>query len=100
LGLFIAYWGVQLLVKLATGILPRADEVTLDGRVVLFTLGLAFLTAIVFGLAPALQAIKADMQSDLKGSSAATGNQQRNWLRSMLVVGEVAAALVLLIGAS
>jgi putative ABC transport system permease protein len=100
LGLFIAYWGVQLLVKLATGILPRADEVTLDGRVVLFTLGLGLLTAVIFGLAPALQAIKADVQSDLKGSSAATGNQQRNWLRSLLVVGEVAAALVLLIGAS
>jgi putative ABC transport system permease protein len=100
LGLFIAYWGVQLLVKLATGILPRADEVTLDGRVVFFTLGLGLLTAVIFGLAPALQAIKADVQSDLKGSSAATGNQQRNWLRSLLVVGEVAAALVLLIGAS
>jgi putative ABC transport system permease protein len=100
LGLFIAYWGVQALVKLATGILPRANEVTLDGRVVLFTLGLALLTGIIFGLAPALQATKADLQNDLKEGSAAAGNQQRNWLRSLLVVGEVAAALVLLIGAS
>jgi putative ABC transport system permease protein len=100
LGLLIAYWGVQLLVKLATGILPRANEVTLDGRVVLFTFGLALVTAMVFGLAPALQATRADMQNDLKSSSTATGNQQRNWLRGMLVVGEVAAALVLLIGAS
>jgi putative ABC transport system permease protein len=100
LGLFIAYWGVQVLVKLATGILPRANEVTLDGRVVLFTLGLALLTGIVFGLAPALQAAKADLQNDLKEGSAAAGNQQRSWLRSLLVVGEIAAALVLLIGAS
>jgi putative ABC transport system permease protein len=100
LGLFIAYWGVKLLVKLATGILPRANEVTLDGRVVLFTFGLALVTAMVFGLAPALQATRADMQNDLKSSSTATGNQQRNWLRGLLVVGEVAAALVLLIGAS
>ncbi len=100
LGLFIAYWGVQALVKLAAGILPRANEVTLDGRVVLFTIGLALLTGIVFGLAPALQATKADLQKDLKEGSAAAGNQQRGWLRSLLVVGEVAAALVLLIGAS
>lgn len=100
LGLVIAYWGVQALVKLATGILPRANEVTLDGRVVVFTLLLSLLTGIVFGLAPALQATKTDLQNDLKEGSAGAGNQQRNWLRSLLVVGEIAAALVLLVGAS
>lgn len=100
LGLVIAYWGVQVLVKLATGVLPRANEVTLDGRVVAFTVLLSLLTGIVFGLAPALQATKADLQNDLKEGSAAAGNQQRNWLRSLLVVGEIAAALVLLVGAS
>ncbi|HMZ21724.1 MAG TPA: ABC transporter permease, partial [Blastocatellia bacterium] len=100
LGLFIAYWGVQALVKLATGILPRANEVALDGRVALFTVALALLTGIIFGLAPALQSSKADLQNDLKEGSAAAGNQQRSWLRSLLVVGEIAAALVLLIGAS
>jgi putative ABC transport system permease protein len=100
IGLVLAYWGVAALVKLATGILPRANEVTLDGRVAAFTIVLSLLTGIVFGLAPALQASKAELQSDLKEGSAAAGNQQSNLLRSLLVVGEVAAALVLLIGAS
>ncbi|MEP7342879.1 MAG: ABC transporter permease [Acidobacteriota bacterium] len=100
LGLVIAYWGVQALVKIAAGILPRAGEVTLDGRVVVFTVGLSLLTGFIFGLAPALQSSKADLQHDLKEGSAAAGNQQRGWLRSLLVVGEIAAALVLLIGAS
>lgn len=98
-GLMIAYWGVTGLLKLATGILPRANEVTLDGRVMLFTIALSLLTGIVFGLAPALQTSRADLQHDLKEGSAAAGNQ-RTWIRSFLVVGEIAAALVLLVGAS
>lgn len=98
-GLMIAYWGITGLVKLATGILPRANEVSLDGRVVGFTIALSLLTGIVFGLAPALQTSRADLQHDLKEGSAAAGNQ-RTWLRSLLVIGEIAAALILLVGAS
>lgn len=100
LGLLLAYWGIQALVKLAAGILPRAADVTLDVRVMAFTIGLSLLTGLFFGLAPALQATRADLQHDLKEGSAAAGNQHRGWLRSLLVAGEVAAALVLLIGAS
>ena len=98
-GLMIAYWGTTGLVKLATGILPRANEVTLDVRVMVFTITLSLLTGIVFGLAPALQTSRADLQHDLKEGSAAAGNQ-RTWIRSLLVIGEIAAALVLLVGAS
>ncbi len=98
-GLMIAYWGVTGLLKLATGILPRANEVTLNGRVMVFTIALSLLTGIIFGLAPALQTSRADLQHDLKEGSAAAGNQ-RTWIRSLLVVGEIAAALVLLVGAS
>lgn len=100
LGSLLAYWGVQALVKLAAGILPRAADVNLDGRVMAFTIGLSLLTGLFFGLAPALQATKPDLQHDLKEGSAAAGNQHKGWLRSLLVVAEVAAALVLLIGAS
>lgn len=100
LGIVIAYWSVQAFANLAREILPRAGEVTLDSRVVLFTLALSLLTGILFGLAPALQSSKADLQIDLKEGGATAGSQQRSWLRSALVIGEIAAALILLIGAS
>jgi putative ABC transport system permease protein len=99
-GLLFAYLGLNALLKLATGILPRAHEVTLDNRVLIFTMLLSLLTGIIFGLAPALHTSKIDLQSSLKEGGAAAGTQQRTWLRSLLVVFEVAAALILLIGAS
>jgi putative ABC transport system permease protein len=99
LGLLLGKWGVDGLLVLATGLLPRAGEVKLDWRVAGFTLLLSLLTGIGFGLAPALQVSKTDVQEALKEGGSAGSSQRRSWLRSLLVVAEVASALVLLIGA-
>jgi putative ABC transport system permease protein len=97
LGLILAKWGVDVLVALAGTLLPRGQEVGLDTRVVGFTLLLSVVTGIVFGLAPAIQASKTDVQRALKEGSTG-GGFERNWLRSLLVIAEVTAALVLLVG--
>ncbi len=99
LGLALAKWGVEGLLVLAANFLPRANEVGLDWRVAGFTAALSLLTGVFFGLIPALQSSNVDLQSALKEGAGAGGGMQTNWLRSALVVVEVAATLVLLIGA-
>ena len=69
-------------------------------RSLLYTIGVAALTGIVFGLAPALQATKADLQEALKEGGRGTAGGGRAWIRNTLVVAEVALSLLLLIGAS
>lgn len=100
LGLLISYFCVDVFVNLASSILPRSNEVTLDSKVVLFTIILSTFTGILFGLVPAFQSTRADLQTDLKEGGASAGSPSRSFTRSLLVVAEVAAALVLLIGAS
>jgi putative ABC transport system permease protein len=97
LGLALARWGVEGLLILAANFLPRANEVGVDWRVAAFTAALSILTGVFFGLIPALQNSRVDLQSALKEGAGA--GMQTNWLRSALVVVEVAATLVLLIGA-
>jgi len=99
LGLLIAKWGIAVLVALASSVLPRASEIALDTRVLGFTFALSIFTGIAFGLAPALQSSRSDVQTALKDSGNAGSSPQRNRLRGWLVVAEVSAALVLLIGA-
>ncbi len=109
LGFVLGSWGVRGLLLLAPGNIPRltdADGVhaaipPLDWRVAAFTLGVALLTGIVFGLYPALQISKPDLASVLKESSGRSGTgRKQHRIRSMLVVSEIALALVLLIGAT
>jgi putative ABC transport system permease protein len=99
IGLGLALVGTRLLVNLAPDILPRAQEIALDGRVLGFTAAIAVLTGILFGLAPAIHMAKTDLTAALRdgGRGNAIGFR-RNRLRSVLVVGEVALALVLLSG--
>jgi putative ABC transport system permease protein len=99
LGLAMAKWGVEALLVMAQNFLPRSNEVGLDWRVATFTAALSLLTGVFFGLIPALQSSRVDLQSALKDGAGAGGGAQNNWLRSALVVMEVAATLVLLIGA-
>ena len=104
LGLAIGVVGVRLLLAVNPGNLPRLGTsgggVTLDMRVLLFTLGLSILTGIVFGLAPALHAARVDLNSTLKeGSSRSGSGLRQNKARGVLVVAELALAVVLLIGA-
>jgi putative ABC transport system permease protein len=100
LGLLLAMWGVDALVAASPADIPRISEVGLNARVVLFTAGVSVLTGVVFGLAPALQASKADITDALKeGGKGASDGSRRNRLRSGLVVAEIAVSLVLLVGA-
>ena len=100
LGLLLAAWGIALLLKLYPDSLPRLEEVTIDPRVLGFTLFVTLITAIIFGLAPALQMTKIDLNSALKqGSRSATGGAGSRRLRGALVVAEIALSLVLLISA-
>jgi putative ABC transport system permease protein len=99
-GLVLASWGKDLLVAFISPNLPALDPIRLDFRVLGFNLGLAVLTGLAFGFPPALQAAKVPLNETLKeaGRSAAEGRAGHR-LRSLLVVFEVALAMVLLIGA-
>ncbi|MGH7568091.1 MAG: ABC transporter permease [Gemmatimonadales bacterium] len=98
LGLSIAFWGVDLIKALAPGEVPRLDAVSVDFRVLAFALAVSLLTAVVFGLAPAAEGSRPDVQSTLKGARASDA-RGRLRLRAGLIVGEIALALTLLIGA-
>jgi putative ABC transport system permease protein len=97
LGLFLARWGVDLILYVSPNAIPRAREIGLDWRVLGFTVAMSFLTGILFGLVPALQAGGVDVHETLKETGR--GTTRRHWLRSSLVIVEVATTLVLLIGA-
>jgi predicted permease len=97
-GLALAHWGTQAVLAAVPGGLPRAENIGVDGWVLAFTLGASLLTGIVFGLAPALHVSVTDLHDTLKeGSRGSSAGHRR--LRSLLVVSEVAAALILLAGA-
>ena len=100
MGIGLAWSLMNVLGKLAFPFLPRSQEIRIDARVLLFTLGVAVLTSVVFGLIPSLQAGKTDVQDTLKeGGNTMSSGVVGGWLRPILVVVEVAAAVVLLIGA-
>ncbi len=98
LGLLLALWSIDLLIKLGPAGLPRVQEIKIDARVVVFTTGLAILTGVLCSLIPALRASNLDLQSALK-ESRTLGGGRRQYGRNLLVVGEVALSLMLLIGA-
>jgi putative ABC transport system permease protein len=98
LGLLVAMWGADLLLSVIPNNVPWVTEIALDRNVFGFTLAASVIIGIIFGLVPALQASSPDLNETLKeGDRGSTGGRQR--ARSLLVVAEVALALVLLIGA-
>jgi len=99
LGLVLADGLVGLLVRLAPASLPRFDAIGLDGRVVLFALGASLFTVVVFALVPALQTSRVDLSDTLKSGARLAGGPRRARLRRLLVAGEIALSLVLLVGA-
>lgn len=100
LGLLIAVWGVDLLIKLSPDALPRVEDITVDPRALYFTLLVTLFTGILFGLAPAIQTSKVDLNDALKeGGRQASGGRGGRRLRAALVIGEVALSLILLVGA-
>ncbi|HET7374597.1 MAG TPA: ABC transporter permease, partial [Gemmatimonadaceae bacterium] len=99
LGLALAQWSVKSLVALNPN-LPRASEVGIDGNVMVFTLVVSLLTGLLFGIAPALQTSRTNLQETLKdGSRSGAADFAGRTLRRGLVVAEVALSLTLLVGA-
>ena len=99
-GLLLAWWGIEILMKLLPRDFPRQADITLDLPVLGFTLLVSLLTGVVFGFAPAWQVSKTDVHEALKENSrGAIGSGARNRFRNLFIVAEVALSLVLLIGA-
>jgi predicted permease len=98
LGLLLASYGTDAVVAAVPGGLPRMESITIDGWVLAFTLAVSLFTGLVFGLAPALQVSHTDPHTTLKegGRDSTAGH---HGLRAVLVVSEIAASLVLLVGA-
>ncbi len=104
LGLGLGYLGVRALLAMNPGDIPRIGEhgsgVSLDWRVLAFTFAAAMLTGILFGLVPALSASRSDINNTLRESGSRAGSGMRhNKVRSILVITEMALALILLVGA-
>ncbi|MEP6955399.1 MAG: ABC transporter permease, partial [Chthoniobacterales bacterium] len=101
LGLLCAAWGTDLLVRLVPQNIPRSSEIRLDGTVLAFTCAISLATGVLFGLAPAFQAARLDLQSALQESGRGGSPGGRVWhrLRSGLVIAEIALALLLLTSA-
>ncbi|HEY0321334.1 MAG TPA: ABC transporter permease [Pyrinomonadaceae bacterium] len=99
-GLLLAVWGVELLTRWTPANVPRISNVSVDSRVLLFTFLVSLLTGLLFGLIPALQASRTDLNETLKeGGRTGAGGARRGRIRNVLIVSEVALALVLLVGA-
>jgi putative ABC transport system permease protein len=98
IGIALTFGGIQLLLALA-GEFPNSTEVNVDGRVLLFTLGISLATAILFGLAPAIQASRPDLQVVLREGERKTTTVSGRWARHSLVAAEIALAMVLLVSA-
>lgn len=99
-GAVLAYWGVQGLIAIMPADIPMVERITLDQRALIFALGVSLLAGIISGVAPALHNTRRGMGSVSRGAGrGATGGGQASRLRSSIVVGEIALALVLLIGA-
>jgi len=97
-GLLLAAWGTRAALGVLPEALPRAEEIGLDLRVLVFTLAISVLSGVLFGLAPALKILPASLHDNLKESSRSmSGTRQR--LQGTFVIAEMAMALVLLIGA-
>ena len=98
LGILLALWGTSFIASQLPDGIPRLQEAQVDAPVLVFTLAVSLLTGLLFGLAPALQASRPNLTEGLKeGDRGSSGGRQR--LRGMLVIGEVALTLTLLVGA-
>ncbi len=99
IGILLAWWGKDLLISMRPANWQHINDIPVDGRVVAFTFVVSLLTGLLFGLLPAWQASHLTLNTALKENSKATASRRRHRLRAVLVVSEIALALVLLAGA-
>jgi len=99
LGLLLAFWATEFFVSLGGDAIPRKEAIAIDGRVIMFTLGLATVSALVAGVIPAIQASRAAVRDHLQegGREGGTGGSRRT--RSVLIAAEMALAFILLASA-
>ena len=101
LGLGLSWAATRFLANLGQSNIPQGLPISMDGQVLLFTLTISLMTGIIFGIFPALQLSRIDVNATLRDEGRSyTGDRRRARLKSLLVVGQVALCLVLLIGAS
>jgi putative ABC transport system permease protein len=99
LGLLLAFWVTEFFVSLGGSTIPRPDAITIDGRVVLFTLALAVVSALVSGLLPAFQGSRMSLREHLQEGGRESGTGGSRATRSVLIAAEMALAFMLLAGA-
>ena len=100
IGVLFAFWGERALVALAPGDVPRLSETLIDLGVLSFALGISLFASVLFGLAPALQTLRLDLNNSLKqGTTRATGGGIADRMRAALVVAEIALSMMLVTGA-
>jgi len=99
IGVLLATWSVQLLMRLGNNVLPEFRSVSVDVTVLIFTMAVSLVTGLIFGSAPAFQFSAVDLTDAFKASSRAAGLSSQSWTRSLLVATEVAASVALLIAA-
>ena len=98
-GVLLATWGIQLILTLLPDTVPRANVIDVNARVLGFTFLLGLVTILIFGLLPAFQAARTDLRDSInEGGLAGLGSRRQGRVRRLLVVAEVALALVLLVG--
>jgi putative ABC transport system permease protein len=98
-GLLLAFWATEFFVTLAGPTIPRPEEIVIDGRVVLFTLTLAIVSALIAGLIPAIQASRLAVREHLQEGGRESGSGGSRTTRSVLIAAEMALAFILLAGA-
>ena len=99
LGLLLSFWAKDLLLAVSPADFPRASAVSIDGRVLLFSLLVTLFAGLALGLGPAIQHTRSDLNSDLKKGGRDAIGQTRNRVRSILIVSEIALSLMLLVAA-
>ena len=99
-GVLLAFWGVDLILALEPGEIPRVAPIAVNSQALAFAVGLSVITGLLFGVVPAWQASRPELQSTLKDATrGTTGDGHRHLARMGLVLAEVALSLVLLVGA-
>jgi putative ABC transport system permease protein len=99
-GVLLAYWLVEAIVKFGPRDLPRLNQIAVNPPALGFAVAVSLLTALIFGLAPAAQTLRPDLQESLKAEGRTmTGGRRQQRLRNLLVISEIALALALLVGA-